>query len=143
MFPDSAAERLQIEAVSDNVVIIEQKDVFCLRRIDRRVTPHSHANVMLIQVDDAAVPSGLRILHRKTQFGPAIVNHDDLRFAEPAAQGLHQPMAGPRPVNGFDAESQIAWAVVVCLRHTSPMFAKVWVDVRDREIEFFAGGLNP
>ena len=64
-------------------------------------------NIVLLEVDHFAVFGGLGILSREPMFGKTVVNNDDLGLAELLSKRLDESMAGPRPMDGFDAKSNV------------------------------------
>ncbi len=95
------------KSARDNVIVVEQKDVLGLRRVDRCVASDSNANIVLIEIDDRAMLGGLGILLAETKLGSTIIDDDDVRVGDVLAQRFDQPMAGPRSVNRLDAERDV------------------------------------
>ncbi len=62
---------------------------------------------MLLEVDHFAVLGGLGILAREPVFGQSIVHDHNLGFAELISKRLNESMAGPRPMDGLDAECNV------------------------------------
>ena len=62
---------------------------------------------MLREIDHFAVLGCLGILAREPVFRQAIVNDHDLGLAELLSKRLDKSMAGPRAMNGFDAEGNV------------------------------------
>jgi hypothetical protein len=89
------------------LIVIEQEDEFGVGGINGRVASNSDAHIVLLKVNHFAVFSGLGILAREPMFGQAIVDDNDLGFAELLSKRLDESMAGPRPMNGLDAKGNV------------------------------------
>ena len=101
------ADAVDVKIRRNDVIVVEQKDVLGLRRIDRRIASDSDAHIVPIQVDDRAMLGGFGILRTEAKLWATIVDDDDRWVDDMIAQRLDQPMARPRPVNRLDAEGDV------------------------------------
>nr|WP_231131297.1 hypothetical protein [Crateriforma conspicua] len=101
------ADAVDLEISGDYVIVVEQKDVLGLRRVDRCIASDSDAHIVPIEIDDLAMLGGFGILLAEAKFGATVIDDDNGRVGDLLAQRLDQPMAGPRPVNRLDAEGDV------------------------------------
>jgi hypothetical protein len=90
-----------------DLVIVEQKDELGFCRVDCCVASNADAYIVLLKINHFAVLCGLGILAREPMFGKTVVNNDDLGLAELLSKRLDESMAGPRPMDGLDAEGNV------------------------------------
>ena len=78
MLLKSLANSIEVEVGRDDVIVVEQEDELSLRGVDRCIATDADSNIVTIEVDHSAVPGRFRILDRKPQLGPTIIDDDDL-----------------------------------------------------------------
>ena len=101
------ANAVDVKVRRNDVIVVEQKDVLGLRRVDRSIASDSNAHIVSIEIDDLAMLGGFGILLAEAKFGATVIDDDNVRVYDMLAQRLDQPMARPRPVNRLDAERDV------------------------------------
>ncbi len=76
-------------------------------RVNCCIASNADAHIVLLEINHFAVFGGLGILSREPMFGKTVVNNDDLGLAELLSKRLDESMAGPRPMDGLDAEGNV------------------------------------
>ena len=90
-----------------DLVIVEQKDEFGFCGVYCCIASNADAHIVLLEINHFAVFGGLGILSREEMFGQTVVNDYNLGFAELLSKRLDKSMAGPGPMDSFDAEGNV------------------------------------
>ena len=106
-FAEPIDELVEVEVRRDDVIIVEQEHELGADRIHGDVAADSDTNVDLGRVDDLALRGGVRIRGEESTFGLSIIDHDDVGIGNVFAQRLDQAVAGPRAMDGLDAECDV------------------------------------
>lgn len=103
----SMVGQVEMKVVGDDMIIIEQKNELSFGGVDRSVSPDTHADVVLIQINDSAVFCRFGVFGRKPQIGSSVINNDDLGVLEMPAQGFNQSLTRPGTMDRLDAEGNV------------------------------------
>jgi hypothetical protein len=90
-----------------DLIIIQQKNKLGFCGVYCCIASNADTHIVLLEINHFAVFGGLGILAREPVFRQAIVNDHDLGLDKLLSKRLDESMAGPRPMNGFDAEGNV------------------------------------
>jgi hypothetical protein len=90
------------------VIIVQHKNVLSLCSFDRRISTNAHTDVVLIKIDDVAILGGLWITLAVTFLWDSVVDDNNVRLINVFANRLNEPVAGPWPVDRFNAEGDVS-----------------------------------
>ncbi len=90
-----------------DLIIIEQENELGFCGVYCCIASNADAHIVLLEINHFAVFGGLGILSREPMFGQTVVNDYNLGFAELLSKRLDKSMAGPGPMDSFDAEGNV------------------------------------